>query len=130
DDRGLEHRSVLVQDALDLGAGDVLTARDDQVLQPVDDEEVAVGVAHADVAGVEPPARERGRGRVGVAPVAGEHLRAPQHDLPGVSGGWARPPSSQTSSSRYGHGRPTLPSLEIRWSRSRNVSPETVSVSP
>ena len=72
---------VLVEHALDLGAGDVLAARHDHVLEPVDDEEVAVVVAHADVAGVEPAAGERGGGRVGVAPVALEHLRAPHDDL-------------------------------------------------
>ena len=34
------------------------------------------------------------------------------------------------SSSRYWHGRPTLPSFDTVLSRSRNVSPETVSVRP
>ena len=34
------------------------------------------------------------------------------------------------SSSRYWQGRPTLPSFEIVLSRSRNVSPDTVSVRP
>ena len=59
DHRHLEHRLVLVEHPLDLGAGDVLAARHDHVLEPVDDEEVAVVVAHADVAGVEPAAGER-----------------------------------------------------------------------
>ena len=47
---------VLVEHPLDLGARDVLAAGDDHVLEPVDDEEVAVVVEHADVAGVEPAA--------------------------------------------------------------------------
>ena len=59
DHRHLEHRVVLVEHPLDLGAGDVLAAGDDHVLEAVDDEEVAVLVAHADVAGVEPAAGER-----------------------------------------------------------------------
>ena len=59
DDRDLDHRLVLVEHALDLGAGDVLAAGHDHVLEPIDDVEVAVVVPHADVAGVEPAARER-----------------------------------------------------------------------
>ena len=59
DDRGFDDRLVLVEHALDLGAGDVLTAGHDHVLEPVDDVEVPVVVAHADVAGVEPAAGER-----------------------------------------------------------------------
>ena len=42
------------QCVLDLGAGDVLAAGDDQVLLPVDDPDVAVGSDHGEVAGVEP----------------------------------------------------------------------------
>ena len=59
DDRDLHHGLVLVEHALDLGARDVLAARHDHVLEPVDDVEVPVVVLHADVAGVEPAARER-----------------------------------------------------------------------
>ena len=59
DDGRFDHRLVLVQHALDLGAGDVLAAGHDHVLEPVDDVEVPVVVLHADVAGVEPTARER-----------------------------------------------------------------------
>ena len=59
DDGGLDHRLVLVEHPLDLGAGDVLAAGHDHVLEPVDDVEVAVVVLHADVAGVEPAAGER-----------------------------------------------------------------------
>ena len=72
----LEHGVVLVEHPLDLGAGDVLAARHDHVLEPVDDEQVAVLVADADVAGVEPAAGERLGGGLRVAPVALEHLRA------------------------------------------------------
>ena len=59
DHRGLDHRVVLVEHPLHLGAGDVLAAGHDHVLEPVDDVEVAVVVEHADVAGVEPAAGER-----------------------------------------------------------------------
>ena len=55
---------MLVQHALDLGTGDVLAAGDDHVLEPVDDEQVAVLVPNADVAGVKPAAGERRRRRL------------------------------------------------------------------
>src|SRR5439155_1304692 len=45
-------------------------------------------------------------------------------------GGSELPSWSQMSSSRYRHCRPQLPSLAIVLSRSRKVSPETVSVRP
>src|SRR5206468_7762400 len=77
----LEHCAVLVQDAFDLRAGDVLTARHDHVLEPVDDVEVAVLIADADVAGMEPPARERGGGGIRIPPVALEDLGATHDDL-------------------------------------------------
>ena len=72
---------MLVDHPLHLGAGDVLATRDDEVLQAIDDEEVAVVVAHADVAGVEPTAGEGPGGGLLVAPVAREDLRPPEHDL-------------------------------------------------
>ncbi len=81
DDGDLDDRRVFVQHALDFGARDVLAAGHDHVLQPVDDVEIAVVVLHADVAGVEPAALERGVGRVGIAPVTLEHLGTAQHDL-------------------------------------------------
>ena len=131
DDGGLDHRLVLVEHPLDLGAGDVLAAGDDHVLEPIDDVDVAVVVLHADVAGVEPAAGERRRRGLGIAPVALEHLRAAEDDLAPLARRAADAPcSSQMSSSRYWQGRPTLPSLVTVLSRSRKVSPDTVSVSP
>src|SRR3954452_8226128 len=87
DHRRLQDRMVLVQHPLDLGAGDVLSAGHDHVLEPIDDEQVAVLVAHADVAGVEPASGEGGGGRGLVAPVALEHLRPPHDDLAPLAGG-------------------------------------------
>ena len=51
DDRGLEHRRVVVEDVLDLGRIDVLAARDDQLLDPAHDPVEALVVALGDVAG-------------------------------------------------------------------------------
>jgi hypothetical protein len=51
------------QRALDLDRADVLAARDDDVLRAVGDLDIAVGMLHGDVAGVEIAARESlGRG--------------------------------------------------------------------
>src|SRR5207302_4046311 len=49
DDGRFENSVVLVEHALHLGAGDVLTARQDHVLEPVDDVEVPVVVPDTDV---------------------------------------------------------------------------------
>ena len=81
DHGGLRDGFVLVQHALDLGAGDVLAARHDHVLQPIDDVQIAVLVLHPDVAGVEPAATKGVGGRFRIAPVPLEHLRPSQHDL-------------------------------------------------
>ena len=51
DDRGLGDVGMLVERGLDLGGVDVLAAADDDVLQPVDDVEVALVVEAAEVAG-------------------------------------------------------------------------------
>ena len=76
DHGGVEHLGVGDEAVLDLDAVDVLAAADDHVLLAVGDEEVAVGVDLADVAGVEPAVADRLGGRLGLAPVAGHERRA------------------------------------------------------
>ena len=66
---------------LDLGAVDVLAAGDDHVLLAVDDVDEALFVHPAQIAGVEPAAGERLRGRLGLVPVAGHQRRAAVDDL-------------------------------------------------
>ncbi len=112
DHRDLEHRGVLVQHPLDLGAGDVLAARHDHVLQPVDDVDVAVVVLAPRCRRCGTSRPERRGGRVGIAPVAREDLRArAARPRRARRRGPARRRSSQISSSRYRHARPTLPSF-------------------
>ena len=72
---------MAVERVLDLDARDVLTARDDDVLGPVGDLDVAVGVGHREVAGVEPAAAEGLGGGPGIVEVALHHRAAAQHDL-------------------------------------------------
>src|SRR4030095_11044494 len=81
DDRALEHRGMPRHRLLHLDRGDVLAARDDDVLLPVAQLDVAVGVPDADVAGVEPAAAERFRRRLGIVEVALGHVIADHDDL-------------------------------------------------
>ena len=81
DHGGLEHGGVAVQGALDLDRGDVLAARDDDVLGAVLDLDVAVLVHHAEIAGVKPAALEGGCGGFGILQVALHDVVAAHHDL-------------------------------------------------
>ena len=74
DDRDLAHARVAREHVLDLERVDVLAARDDHVVDPADDPEVAVLVEPAEVAGEVPAVAERLRVGVGPVPVAGERL--------------------------------------------------------
>ena len=79
DHRDLGHRRVAVDRLLDRARVHVVAAAQDEVLDAVDDREVAVPVHHADVAGAKPPVRgERGRRLLRPVPVAQHHLR-PAH---------------------------------------------------
>ena len=81
DDRALHHRRVLSHALLDLDRRDVLPARDDDVLLPIAELDVPVGVPDGEVAGVEPAAPEGLRGRVGLLEVALHDVVAAHHDL-------------------------------------------------
>ena len=63
-----------------------MPAADDQVLGPVAQREVSVGVEAAEVAGVQPAAPQRLGGGLGLVPVAGHHHVAPDHDLADLAG--------------------------------------------
>ena len=80
-DGGLTHRRVRVEHVLDLRRIDVEAGGDDHVLQAVADREVAVVVAHADVAGVKPAVTDRLRGVLGTVPVAEHDVGSANHDL-------------------------------------------------
>ena len=73
------------QHVLDFARVHVESARDDELLGPADDAQVAVGVERSDVAGAEPRAvvvvGERGGVGLGSLPVAGEHVRSAEQDL-------------------------------------------------
>ena len=82
DDVGLLDRRVLAQRALDLGRVGVGAADDEHVALAAGDREVAVGVEHAEVAGVEPAVGvDHRRRRLGVLVVALHHEVAADADL-------------------------------------------------
>ena len=85
DHSGLKNGGVLIEHALDFGAGDVLAARHDHVLESIDNVEIAVGVASSNVSGMEPTAGEGGGGGLRIAPIAFEHLGTAYDDLTAFS---------------------------------------------
>src|SRR5580692_6800667 len=89
DDRDFAHLRQLVDDALDLGGGDVLAAGDDHVLLAVGEIEKAFVVEVTDVAGAEPVSEEGGLRLLRVLPVAARHLRSAQADFAVLAGGQA-----------------------------------------
>src|SRR3984893_19462447 len=86
DHGGFGYRRMLVQDALDLGAIDVLAAVDDHVLLAVVYKEIAVRIAGPDVAGKIPAVAQGLAGRRLVAPILEEHVRPAYHHLAGSAG--------------------------------------------
>ena len=82
DDRDVGDGGVPGQHRLHLGRVDVLAAGDNQVAEPVDDRQVAVGADGADVAGaVEAVGGQRPGGGLRVVPVAGQRRGAAHLDL-------------------------------------------------
>src|SRR5450755_3590140 len=81
DDRRFQHCLVGEDRLLDLDRGDVLPTGHHDVLGAVQQLHVAIGVHHAEVAGVEPAAPERGAGRLRIVEIALHHVVAAHHDL-------------------------------------------------
>jgi hypothetical protein len=72
---------MAIEHVLDFERGDVLAARDDDVLRAVLDLDVAVGLHHGEVAGAEPAAGERISRRLGILEIALHRDVAAEHDL-------------------------------------------------
>src|SRR5579875_2864906 len=85
--RGLADGRVLVEHLLDLARVDVVAAADDELLLAVDDEEVAVLVDPAHVAGVQPAVDDGLRRGLRPLPVAAHHVVALDHDLADLADG-------------------------------------------
>jgi hypothetical protein len=69
------------EDVLDLARPDLVARDVDHVLDPVDQVEPALAVAHADVAGVQPAVLDRRRGLLGSVPVTGTDAGPAGEDL-------------------------------------------------
>jgi len=71
------NRRVLQEHRLDLRGRHLVALVFDELLDAIDEDDVAVGVGAADVARVQPAVGvDRARGRLGVVEVAAHHLRA------------------------------------------------------
>src|SRR5438067_12365391 len=81
DHRALHDGRVLGHRLLDLDRGDVLAARDDDVLLAVTQLDVAVGVPYRQVAGVEPATPERLCTGVGLFEISLHHVVTPHDHL-------------------------------------------------
>ena len=81
DDGGRQHGGVVIEHAFHFDGRDVFATRDDDVLGPVPELDVAVRVDNAQVAGMEPAAGEGLAGGVGVLQVPLGDDIAPEHDL-------------------------------------------------
>ena len=102
---------VLVQHLLDLPRVHVVAAPDDQVLLPVDDVVVAVGVHPGHVAGAEPSVGDRLGGGLGLVPVALHHVVAADGDLADLPARHVWPASSTSRISTPSMGVPMEPGL-------------------
>src|SRR5579859_5375837 len=81
DDRGLQHRGVPREGLLHLDGRNVLSARDNNVLLAVAQFDGTIGMHHAQVPRMEPPAAERFGGGVWIREVSRHHEVAAHHDL-------------------------------------------------
>ena len=77
---------MVEDDGFDFGAIDVFAARDDHVLQPIQDKEIPVCVLIADVSGTKEASPEGGRRILRIVPVAAHDVWAAGHQFPALTG--------------------------------------------
>ena len=87
DDGGFGDAGILVEDFFDLARVDVHAVNEEHFFFAVDDEDVAVGVYPAHVAGVEPAVTQCDGVLVGLVPVAAHDVGAADDDLANGLGG-------------------------------------------
>src|SRR4051812_1834380 len=81
EDRRFENRRMLVNDGFDLAGVNVFAARNDHVLQAVENVEIAVGIAIADVSRTEHSVLERAARFLRTIPVAAHDIGAAGHQF-------------------------------------------------
>src|SRR3954447_3114219 len=72
---------MLVNNGFDLAAIDILSTRDDHVFHAVEDVEIAVRVAVANVAGSKHSVSKREPGLLGIVPVTAHNIGPARHEL-------------------------------------------------
>ena len=86
--RGIKHTGVLQQDLINFPRGNVLAAFNNELLNTPGDEEEAIGIHLAQVAGAQPAIRKEGSGRpLLVFEVAHGDIGATNNDLSGLPAG-------------------------------------------
>src|ERR1700682_6243049 len=89
--RGSEHRGMSVQRVFHLERADILATRNDHVLRPVLDLDVAVLLHDREIAGMKPAARQRCLCRLGILEIAFHGDVASETDLAhGLAVPWYR----------------------------------------
>src|ERR1700687_5018263 len=86
-DLGFANRGILVKSRLDLAGVDILAARDNHVLQAVQDVEITVRILTADVPRTKESVPERKSGFLRIIPIATHDIRAPSHQFARLTGG-------------------------------------------
>src|SRR5258708_2349442 len=86
EDRGFANRGMLVKNRLDLAGVDVLAARDDHVLQAVQDVEITVRILTADVSRTKEAVPESKSSFLRIIPIATHDIRASSHQFARLTG--------------------------------------------
>ena len=76
EDRGFANRGMLVKHRFDLAGVDILAARDNHILQAVQDVEITVRILTADVTRAKEAVSERESGFLRILPIATHDIRA------------------------------------------------------
>src|SRR5439155_20878400 len=97
DDSGVGDRRMLAEDRLDLGRPDAESLVLDELFLAIDDEDVSLVVAPADVPGVEPPVADDVRRVLRFVPVALHHLWPANADLADLAVGSVFVPVSRST---------------------------------
>ena len=127
DDGGQQPIGVAMQHALPLEARDILAPGDDDVLGAVADLDLAIGVHHGEVAGMEDAAAKGVFRRLGIAEIARHDGVSGQHDLAhGLAIGGhiaalfihhARAPGGRVAAALAGHQRGAAVQIGVRIDR-------------
>src|SRR5262249_18326563 len=81
EDNGFQDGRVFVEDFFDFGAIDVLAAKDDHILNAIDEENIALSIHTTEVSAMIPPMTQGVGGLLGFVPVALHDIGATDNNL-------------------------------------------------